>query len=73
MCSKREPFAHMSNAWSCLQLLFIYLFSARSQYMDSGTKLTAKDATDAKTPAKSMSLPHECHGRWPGTGSGQKY
>ena len=36
-------------------IAFQFLSSARFQNMDSGTKLTAKDATDAKTPAFDLS------------------
>jgi len=50
---------------------FIFL-SAGFQNVDAGAKLTAKDATDAETPANSTSPPPESNGRRPGPGFGQK-
>ena len=55
---------------SRLDILF-YFFSAGSQNMDLGTKLTAMDATDAKTPAIEASRRPESNGRRPGPRSGQ--
>jgi len=40
--------------------------------MDSGTRLTAKDATEAKPLANSMSPWPESNGRRPGPGFGPK-
>ena len=40
--------------------------------MHPDTKLTAKDATDATTPANSMSLRPESNGRRPGQGFDSK-
>jgi len=41
--------------------------------MHSGTRLTAKDAADAKTPANSMSPLSESNGRCPGPRFGQEF
>ena len=43
-----------------------------SQICNSVTKLTVKDATDAKTHANSTSARPESHGRRPGPGFGKK-
>ena len=51
---------------------FLIVFSAGFQNMDSCTKLTAKDATDAKTPANSTSRRPESDGRRHGPGFGPK-
>ena len=50
----------------------LILFSARFQNVDPGTKLTAMDATDARTPTNSTSPRPESNGRRPGAGFGQK-
>jgi len=47
------------------------LFWAGFQNMDLGTKLTVKNATDAKTPANSASRRTESNGRRPGPRFGQ--
>ena len=46
-------------------------FSAGFQNMDWGTKLTVKNATDAKTMANSTSWRSESNGQRPGPGFGQ--
>jgi len=48
------------------------LLSAVFQNMHSDTKLTATDATGAKTPAISASSRPESNGRHPGPGFGQQ-
>ena len=56
---------------SCLQLLF-NLLSSRFQNTDSGTKRTAKDATDAKSVQNSTSPRPESNGRRPRPGFAAK-
>ena len=55
---------------SCLHVLF-YFFSAGFQNMDLGTKLTVKNATDAKRTTNSASRRTESTGRRPGPRFGQ--
>jgi len=50
---------------------FLYFFSAGFQNLDLDTKLTVKNATDAKTPANSASRRTESNGRRPGPGFDQ--
>ena len=63
--------AHMQNAPG-LACNYFFTFPGKVQNMESGTKLTATDATDAKTPANSTSPRPESNGRRPGPGFGQK-